>query len=259
MDALLLVLTGALAGLLAGLVGIGGGLVTVPAMVWLLPRLGVAPEWVMHVAVATALTVIVPTALLSARSHQRRQAVDWVWVWRLAPVLALGSLLAVALAGQLGRPLLQGVFAVFAAVVALSLWVQVRPAPGRHDVWPAEAWLVGAGIGLWAALTGTGGGTLVVPYLHWRGLPLRRAVGTAAACGLPIALAGALGFALWPSALAGPGLLGLVHLPAAALLLLGSLAAVPWGVRLAHRLPVAVLRRVLALVLLLVVWRLWPA
>ena len=187
MDALLLVLTGALAGLLAGLVGIGGGLVTVPAMVWLLPRLGVAPEWVMHVAVATALTVIVPTALLSARSHQRRQAVDWVWVWRLAPVLALGSLLAVALAGQLSRPLLQGVFAVFAAVVALSLWVQVRPAP------------------------------------------------------------------------AGPGLLGLVHLPAAALLLLGSLAAVPWGVRLAHRLPVAVLRRVLALVLLLVAWRLWPA
>ncbi len=259
MDGVLLVLTGALAGLLAGLVGIGGGLVTVPAMVWLLPHLGVAPQWVMHVAVATALAVIVPTALLSARSHQRRQAVDWAWVWRLAPVLAMGSLLAVMLAGQLSRPLLQGVFALFAAVVALLLWRPILPSAGQCRVRPGESWLVGAGIGLWAALTGTGGGTLVVPYLHWRGLPLRRAVGTAAACGLPIALAGVLGFSLWSPAPEGSGLLGLVHLPVAGLLLLGSLAAVPWGARLAHRLPVGVLRRVLALVLLLVAWRLWPA
>ncbi len=250
---LLLLLAGGLAGLLAGLLGIGGGLITVPAMVWLLPRLGVAPEWVMHVAVATALAVIVPTAWVSARQHRRRQAVDGLWWRRLAPGLAMGAVLAAPLAGLLSRQVLQTVFALFAVLVAARLlWGRLPPsrptAPG-----PGQG-LVGMAMGLWAALVGTGGGTLVVPYLHWRGLPLHRAVGTAAACGLPIALAGALGFALWGEG--GEGLLGLIHLQAGLALLLGASLAAPLGVRLAHRLPAKALGRLLALVLLLVAWQL---
>jgi uncharacterized membrane protein YfcA len=248
---------GLLAGLIAGLLGVGGGLITVPVMVWLLPQLGLPPEQIMHVAVATALAVIIPTALMSARAHHARASVDWALFRRLAPAMLIGGLLAALLASQLSRYWMQALFAGFLLLVALSMLLGEPRMAGRALISRVEQYMVGVLIACWAALVGTGGGTLTVPYLYWRGIALRTAVGTSAACGLPIALAGMLGFMLIGlNENLGTEFIGFVHWQVAALMMLGAVVAAPWGATLAHRLPVAMLKRLLGLLMLAVAGRL---
>lgn len=254
---LLLLLAGLMAGLLAGLLGIGGGLVTVPVMVWLLPQLGVPAEQIMHVAVATALAIIIPTAMISAYSHHRRGGVDWLLFSRFIPGLLLGGLLAALIASLLPRFWMQLLFAAFLFVVALSMLLGEPRVAGRATISRLEQFIVATLIATWAALVGTGGGTLTVPYLYWRGVALRIAVGTSAACGLPIALAGAVGF-IW----VGLGethdvaFLGYLQWQVALLMIVGSMLAAPFGAALAHKLPVGVLKKILGAVMLLVAARL---
>ena len=253
---IVLIAIGAVAGILAGLLGIGGGLVIVPAMTALLIAQGAGIDLAVPMAVATALGSMLLTSAASAWSHARRDTIDWKAVLRLGPGIALGALLGARFATGLSGPALARVFAVITAVIALRMLIKGRA--GARQVTPRpRAWFAaGPVIGGVSAMIGIGGGSFNVPYLAWNGYSTLRAVGIAAACGWPIALAGSAGFAvegwgqqLWPSSL------GYLYLPGAVLIgLAGSLAA-PHGARLAHRIGSDMLGRVFGIFLLVVALR----
>ena len=255
---LLFPLLGLLAGVLAGLLGIGGGIVLVVALIVLLPAIGVAEAAVVHVAVATSLASIIVTASASANAHRKRGSLLWPSVAWLAPGLLLGGLGASRWAVGVDGDLLATLVGGFCLLMALRMaWpVPPRPAGAGPDPVPRGPWLLAAGTGIGAvsAVVGIGGGSLTVPLLTSRGVAMVRAVGTSSACGVLIALASAAGYALGPVAEAPalalpPGSIGFVHLPAALGIGLGAMIAAPWGVRLAHRLSGVVLARVFALAL----------
>ncbi|BAZ92862.1 putative permease [Thiohalobacter thiocyanaticus] len=247
-------LTGALAGLLAGLFGLGGGLVMVPALLWIFDLQGFAPAHLMHLAVGTSLAAIVFTGTASAQAHLRRGAVDM----RLAGWLTLGILLGAALgsvlAGRLEGETLRALFGGFLILVATKLALELQPGTAVTAPRPLLLLPAGGGIGALSVLLGIGGGTLTVPLLLWLGAAMTTAVGTAAACGVPIALAGTLGFVLIGRDAAGlpPASLGYVYWPAVLGLVLLSIPGARLGAVLAHRLPARRLRRLFALVLILV-------
>jgi len=252
---LMLVPLGLLSGLLAGLLGIGGGLVMVPVLLWWLPAHGVDQADALHVAIASSLAAIVLTAAMSGWSHWRHGAVRLRLITWLAPALLLGSFAATALVATLPRSALQVFVACFCAFAAWQL-SRPRPSASGDDVDQiAPVWLLAGGgvIGAISAAVGIGGGSLTVPFLAWRGVALPRAIATSAACGLPIAIAGTYGYLRLPTVdgLAGYGI-GLVAINVALVLGLASLATAPLGARLAHRLPVPILRRIFAALLALI-------
>ena len=262
MELLIYLLTGAVAGLMAGLLGIGGGLIIVPALAWLFAAQGFAATTLMHFAVGTSLAVIVPTAVSSLLAHHRRGSVDWPAMRRLTPGIVVGALAGAGLARNISSPGLAIFFGLFEIAVATRLAFGRRPE--RHRALPGRAGmgLAGVVIGSLSALLGIGGATLTTPFLLWNGLDIRRAVGTSASCGLPVTLAGAAGFALAGLDAAGqPGLnTGFVFWPAMAAISVTSVLLAPAGARLAHYLLEKVLRQVFALFLLLVGVRvLWSA
>lgn len=242
---------GAVAGVLAGLLGIGGGLVIVPVLAWLFSAHAFAPELIMHLAVGTSLATIVFTSLSSVRAHHRRGAVLWPVFWQLAPGIVLGAWLGAAVANLLPTAALRIVFGVFELLVALQMGFSLLPEghrvlPGRYGMT-----LAGTVIGSISAVIGIGGGTLSVPFMVWCSVNIRQAVATAAAVGLPIALAGTAGFIVTGWGVGGlPGMtLGYVHLPALAGIVAASMLFAPLGAHLAHTLPTAVLKRLFAFVL----------
>lgn len=246
---------GALAGLLAGLLGVGGGLVLVAALVWLLPQQGVPAASVMHAALATSLASIVVTGLSSARAHARRGSVMWASVSRLLPGLLLGGAAGGLLAGSIPGEALRWGVAVFCLLAATQLLLGQPPALG-HSEQPRSPWLLGAGvlIGAISALVGIGGGSMTVPLLIMLGAAPVRAVGSSSACGVAIALAAATSYAVSaPAGLAMPtGSLGYVYLPAALGIAVASVLFAPLGTRLAHRLGGPALKRIFAALLLAV-------
>jgi len=254
MELLAYVLTGALAGMLAGLLGIGGGLVIVPALAVLFSSQGFAAGNLMHFAVGTSLATIVATSVSSMLAHQRRGSVHWRAVRDLLPGILLGGLGGAWLARQFSSPGLGLFFGLFEILVALQLLFGASPPPQRRLPGAGVQGLAGAVIGAVSALLGIGGGTLTVPWLLWHRVDIRMAVGTAATIGLPIALAGALGFALGgiPAA-ERPGFsTGFIYWPAVFGIVLGSVPLAPAGARLAHYLPRLLLQRGFAVLLALI-------
>lgn len=255
---LALVAAGALAGVLAGLLGIGGGLVFVPTLVFLFKVQGLPDHLVMHMAVGTSLAAIVLTSLSSIRAHARLGSIDWLVFRHLLPGLLAGGLLGAACASLLSGFGLRVFFAAFLMLVAMQMWMGGRGAMARTTHGPLGTGIAGGAIGTLSALLGIGGGTLTVPYLTWSGLAVLRAVGTAAAAGLPLALAGSAGFVFIGIGVDGRPHTssGFVWWPAA--VLIGSVAMVlaPTGARLAHRIEPNKLRRVFALVLVVVAFSL---
>jgi uncharacterized membrane protein YfcA len=250
--------TGTLSGLMAGLLGLGGGIVVVPALMWLFAKLGLAPAWVPHLAVGTSLATIVGTGSASVYAHQGRGAVRWDLFRQLAPWIVLGALIGSAVAAVLAGDWLRRLFAVFLCYVGMRmLWPGAIPESVR---WPGTvvAGLVGLGIGTLSALVGIGGGTLTVPFLSRSGVDMRAAVATASACGVPIALAGALGFIAtgWGQEGLPGGSTGFVYWPAVAGILVASVPSAPLGARLAHTLPLKALRRIFAVLVFLVAGKL---
>ncbi|MCB1554679.1 MAG: sulfite exporter TauE/SafE family protein [Xanthomonadales bacterium] len=246
---------GAVAGLLAGLLGVGGGLVLVAALVALLPLQGVHPEQVMHAALATSLASIVVTALSSARAHAQRGSVMWPSVARLVPGLLVGGAVGGQVAGLLSGDWLRWGVAVFCALAATQLlFGQPRAAADSHE--PKSPWLLGAGglIGAISALVGIGGGSMTVPLLISLGASPVRAVGSSSACGVAIGLASAVSYAwLHPPAGSMPdGSVGYVFLPAALGIALASVLVAPLGARLAHAIGGPWLKRIFAFLLLAV-------
>lgn len=245
---------GAAAGLLAGMLGVGGGLVIVPVLAWLFHGFGFDPALIMHLALGTSLATIVFTSISSVRAHHRRGAVLWPAVQRLAPGIVLGVALGAQLVERLPTASLRTVFAAFVLLAAVQMGFSLLPEACR--ALPGRLGTAGAGalIGGVSAIVGIGGGTLTVPFLLWCSVSLRQAVATSAACGLPIAAAGALAFAWtgYGNAALPVHALGYVYLPATLGIALSSVVFAPLGARLAHRLPVPVLKRFFALFLALV-------
>lgn len=254
---------GAIAGLLAGLFGIGGGLVIVPVLVWSLTAQGASPEVVMHMAVGTSLASILFTSITSIRTHHLKGAVPWPVVMRMGSGILVGSSLGALTAAAISGDNLQTIVGAFAVVMAIQMGTGWQP--GRRSAAPAETGpsapmtsretlVLGSGgavIGWASAIFGIGGGSLVVPWLSWRGTAMRHAVGIAAACGFPIAVAGTLTFIWTGSQVADlpPYSLGYIYLPALLGIVLTSVWFARLGALLAHRLPAVMLRRSFALLL----------
>ncbi len=245
---------GALAGVLAGLFGIGGGLVIVPVLIFGFARQGVSGDVAAHLAVGTSLATIIFTSLSSIRSHHQHRAVRWELFRPMALGIVIGAMLGAWTASLLPGDVLELVIGVFVILVGLKMLLDVRPKPGR-DV-PARPGLVAAGGGVgWAsAIFGIGGGTLTVPFLSWCNVRMQQAVGTSAACGLPIAVAGALTNVAtgWQSPELPSYSLGFIYLPALLGIVPTSVLFARLGAALAHRLDAALLKRIFALILLVI-------
>ena len=242
---------GALVGFAAGLLGIGGGVVMVPLLVLVFRASGVPAEHALHIAIGTALAAMIFTSLSSMRAHHAHGAVDWPIARAMSPGMLVGSFVAALIAGFIPTlPLAVG-FTVLVFYAATQILLDLRP-PGSREL-PGVMGLFGVGvvIGAVSSLLAAGGAFLTIPFLAWCKVPLRRAIGTAAANGLPIAIAGTAGYILHgmrAQGVPGPSL-GYVYLPALALVVTTSMLAAPVGARLAHRLPVKRLRAIFALML----------
>ncbi|MEM7488004.1 MAG: sulfite exporter TauE/SafE family protein [Pseudomonadota bacterium] len=247
--AALLVMTGAVAGVLAGLLGVGGGIVIVPILFLVFGALDFPAETSMHVAVATSLATIIPTSISSARAHHRRGNVDVALLRRWAPWLVLGSLVGGLLSFVLGGAALRLIFGVIALAVAINMAVPrtLTVADALPEARGAQGGIA-TGIGGFSALMGIGGGTLSVPILSAFRYPTHRAVGTAAAFGLLIALPGVIGFLASGQGVAGrpPYSFGYVNLVAAALIFPATTLFAPLGARIASALPADRLKLVFA-------------
>ncbi len=249
---------GAAVGFLAGLLGIGGGAVMVPLLVFVFTAQGLPGEQILHIALGTAMATIMFTSIASMRAHHAHGAVDWKIARALAPGILAGSFSAALLAGFIPTRPLALIFTVLVFYAATQILFDLRPKSTR-DL-PGAAGLFGAGtvIGAVSSLMAAGGAFLCIPFLAWCSVPLRRAIGTSTAVGLPIAVAGAAGYIL--QGLFAEGLpqwtLGYVYLPALVLVAAASMLAAPWGARVAHRLPVKRLRVAVALLLYAVALRL---
>lgn len=247
----ILLFVGAIAGTLAGLLGVGGGIVIVPVLYLLAGPLGLSGDVAIHAAVATSLATIIPTSISSTRAHNKKGSVDFDLIKSWGPFVVLGAGFGGWLATRLDPSALAGVFGGVALLVALNMlrkttWTLASAPPMAL---PGNAF-VASPIGMLSAMMGIGGGTLSVPTLKMLSFPIHRAVGTAALFGLLIALPGVLGYAL-AGQITGmpPGSLGYISLPAAFLISLATFIAAPLGAKLAHRLSADHLRLAFALFL----------
>ena len=251
--AAVLLCIGAAAGVLAGLLGVGGGIVLVPAFFYAFRALGFAGPNLMQICVATSLATIVVTSIRSVTAHRRRGSVDMDVLKTWAPGIVVGALLGTWLATMLDTRGLQAVFAGLALIVALYLaFGSGGLRLGSEMPRGAERAGVSGLIGMLSTLMGIGGGSLGVPTMSLYGVPIHRAVGTAAGFGLAIAVPSTLGFLIAGVEGAPPLTVGSVNLPAFALIVAMTLVTTPWGVDLAHRMDQAPLKRVFAVFLFLV-------
>jgi uncharacterized membrane protein YfcA len=253
-------LVGAVAGVLAGLLGIGGGLVIVPMLVFCFSLQGIAGTVTMHLALGTSMASIIFTAVSSFMAHHRRGAVHWEVVKRIVVGIFVGTFLGSCVAARLSTNFLKFFFVIFLYYVASQMLTNRKPKPSRQL--PGKMGMFGVGnvIGAVSSLVGIGGGTLSVPFMIWCNIPLHHAIGTSAAIGFPIAIAGTIGYIVNGLQAADlPALsLGYVYFPALLGIVCISVLTAPLGVRLAHSLPVDRLKRVFAVLLYIVATRmLW--
>lgn len=254
MEFLLYLILGAAAGVLAGLFGVGGGIIIVPVLVLSFTAQGFDSAVLTHLAVGTSLATIIFTSINSVREHQRKGAVLWpVFAWMSIGIL-FGALLGAVTADAIEGPLLQKIIGVFAILIAIQMGFGLQP-KGTGTV-PGKPGLTAAGgvIGWASAIFGIGGGSLTVPFLSWRNVPMQKAVATSSACGLPIAIFSAASFIYlgWDKPALPAYSWGYIYLPALAGIALTSMYFARVGARLAHRLPAPVLKRLFALLLLAV-------
>ncbi len=247
-------LLGAVAGTLAGMLGIGGGLIIVPALAFTFETQGFDEAIIMHLALGTSLATIVVTSLSSIRTHHHHAAVMWPIVARLSGGIVVGALCGALLADQLASTWLQKIFALFTLLVAVQMAFELRPVAARQ--FPGRVALAGAGavIGTVSALVGIGGGTITTPFLLWCNTTARKAIATSAACGLPVAVAGAVGYWIAGSGVASlpPGSSGYLYWPALLGVVATSVVFSSLGAKLTHRLPVKVLKKGFVLLLLII-------
>ena len=254
LEIVLFLTTGAFAGVLAGLLGVGGGLFIVPVLLFLLPVTGIESDQLMTICVATSLCTIVVTSISSVIAHQKHRAILWPVFWRFFPGIILGALLGAVVADIVSQQLLKNLFAVSVILIALKMIFQLRPKNASEL--PGISGLIASGtvIGGISAMIGIGGGALTVPLLDYWKTPMAKAVATSAACGLPLAIAGTLGFII--TGLDQQNLpaysSGYVYWPAVLGIISTSVLFAPVGARFAHKISAPILSRIFAAFLLIV-------
>jgi uncharacterized membrane protein YfcA len=248
-------------GFLAGLLGIGGGMLMVPFITIIMGHRGVASDLAVKMAIATSMATIIFTSVSSVRAHHKRGAVRWDIVRRLAPGIVMGSLM-----GSLGVfALLKGTvlaifFALFVGFSATQMFLDRKPKPTRQMPGTAGQLSAGGAIGFISGLVGAGGGFVSVPFMTWCNISIHNAVATSAALGFPIAVANVLGYVVSGQSVQGlpDGSFGYIWLPALAVIAVCSVLTAPLGAKAAHNLPVKKLKRVFASILyLLAAYMLW--
>ena len=248
------VFCGAVAGVLAGLLGVGGGVVLVPMMVAIFPTVGVPAQYVQQMALGTSLASIMITSVSSARAHNARGAVHWDIFKAITPGILIGTFCGGLVATHLPTLFLKIFFVCFILFVSAQMLSNYRPAPGRDLPGAVGTAGVGGVIGLVSSFVGIGGGTLSVPFMTFCNVPLHHAVGTSAAIGFPIAVAGTLGYIVggWGRPDLPTMSLGFVNLWALLGIASASFLTAPLGVRLSHSLPSGKLKKGFACFLILV-------
>lgn len=255
---------GAFTGFAAGMLGIGGGLVLVPLLTLMFSAQGIFPPGeVLHMALGTSMASIIFTAIASLRAHHSHGAVLWNVVKTITPGILIGTGIGTLFAANVPVRPLAVFFAVFVCLVALQMALNLKPKPSRELPGALGVGAMGLVIGGLSSLVAIGGGALTVPFLSWCNVQVQKAIGTSAAVGLPIAIGGTVGYVFngWNVTGLPPGSLGFVYLPALAVLVVASMLTAPYGARMAHRLPVPTLKRIFAVLLVVLavkmVWSLF--
>lgn len=246
-----LLVLGCATGFVAGLLGIGGGMLLVPFLTLLFTARRFPEEHLVHIAIATSLATIMFTSVSSVRAHHKRGAVLWPVVKVLAPGILLGSMVGAQIAGRLSTTFMALFFAVFVGFSALQMLRDRKPKPSRELPKPLGMFGMGNVIGVISSLVGAGGGFISVPFMVWSNVKIHNAVATSAALGFPIAAAGTAGYVL--AGLSEPnlptGTVGFIYLPALFAVAGGSVLTAPLGAKVAHALDTSRLKRVFALLL----------
>ena len=247
-----LVALGLCTGFLAGLLGIGGGMLQVPFLTFILTNKSVPPGMAVKMAIATSMATIVFTSLSSLRAHHRHGAVRWDLVRGIAPGIVAGALVAGAgVFALLKGPQLAFAFALFLGFSALQMLRDRQPRPSRQMPGLLGQSALGGGIGLLSGLLGAGGAFIAAPFMTWCNVPMHQVVATSAALGFPVALASTAGYLIsgWQLPSAVPGAFGYLYLPALLIVAAASVGVAPLGARAAHATDVARLKRCFAVVL----------
>lgn len=248
---------GVFVGILAGLLGVGGGAVLVPILNVMLPYDNIDPSIVHHMALATSMGSIAFTSISSARSHNQHGTVPWHIVKAITPGILVGTLGGTFIVAGISATPLKIIFAIFLGYTAIQMIMDIRPKASFHL--PGTAGLVAAGlvIGVVSSFVGIGGGALTIPFLVMCNVPMINVIGASAALGFPIAVAGTIGYIY--NGLGNPLLpsysFGYVYLPALAGLAVTSIIFAPYGAKLSHALPVKILKRCFGVMLILVTVR----
>lgn len=245
---------GAVVGVLAGLLGVGGGTIVVPILVAVFPYQGVPPQYVQQLALGTSLASIMFTSLSSARAHHLRGAVQWNIFWHITPGILVGTFLGGIIATHLPTLFLKIFFICFLFAISAQMISSYRPPASRNMPGALGTAAAGGVIGMISSFVGIGGGSLSVPFMTYCNMDIHKAVGTSAAIGFPIALAGTLGYIVggWGRPGLPPDTLGFVHLWALFGIAAASCVTAPLGVRLSHSLPTKKLKRFFAIFLMCV-------
>ena len=257
MEILILLASGAVAGMFAGLLGIGGGIIIVPVLAMVFTSQGVSIDVFMHVAIGTSLATIVVTSLSSIRAHHKHQAIKWPVVRLMAGGIFVGGLLGAVIAKFIAGEDLKMIFSIFMFLIAAQMYFGNTSKP--HRKLPAKTGMIVAGtsIGMIASLMGVGGGSLSVPFLTWCNMNIRNAVATSAAIGFPIAVSGTIGFIImgWTVPDRPVMSIGYVNLPAFFSIVVASVLSAPLGAWIAHRISPIILKRIFAGFLLILAIR----
>jgi uncharacterized membrane protein YfcA len=249
---------GVTAGFLAGLFGIGGGLVLVPVLLFLFDAQQFPAEYTMHLALGTSMATILFTSLASMRKHHQHGAVDWRVVRDITPGILLGTALGALVATAISPRELGIFFALFVYLAAAQILLDMRPHASRQLPGFVGMSIVGTLTGWISSMVSIGGGTVVVPFLLWCNMSLRNAIGTSAAIGFPVAVGGTVGYiatGVSLHSLPAPNL-GFVYLPALLWVAIASVTTAPLGALAAHRMKVGLLRKLFAVLLLVLATKL---
>lgn len=250
----LLLVLGAFVGMMAGLLGIGGGLIVVPSLLFLLPLAGIDPDIAMHMALATSLASIIITSGSSALNHFKLGNVDMFVIKWLMPGVVIGGFLGAHVAEWIPAAYLPKVFGGIVLMLSLQMLFSLKATQTREMPGHAATLSTGVGIGVVSSLAGIGGGSLSVPFLNRHGIEMRKAVGSSSVCGCVLAISGMLGFILnGMQAQALPaGSLGYVYLPALVAIASTSMLTTRFGATLATSMPTTRLKKIFALFLMFV-------
>jgi len=250
---ILFLVLGSFVGFMAGLLGIGGGGILVPILTTVFIWQGIPVDKVVHLALGTSMASIIATSISSLRAHHASGGVLWHVVKGMTPGIIIGTFLSTFLVTHISSVVLAILFSLFMAFVSVQMFLNKKPKPSRELIGRRGLFFAGSGIGGISAMVSIGGGSLTVPFLTWQNVDIKKAIGTSAAIGLPISIAGTFGFLIngWGNSSVEAYVFGFVNLPAVLLISIASFTTAPLGAKLVHKLPVPVLKKIFALLLII--------